>query len=64
MLDRVGAVMQAVPSSSGQPAGLPGAPLGKRSALWLSAAGKPQKVSLAEARGVSWVMSETVKRSP
>ena len=31
----------------GQPVGLPGVPLGKRSGSWLSSAGKPQKVSLA-----------------
>ena len=56
--------MQLVFASSGQPAGSPGEPLVKRSALWLALAGKPQKVSLALASGVSWVMSETVKRRP
>ena len=53
-----------MPASSLQPAGLPGAPLGKRPIACTGLPGKPQKVMSASLNGTAWVIPETVKRSP
>ena len=59
-----GASMQPASARSGQNDGFACEPLGKRSASWDFAAGKPQKVMSASVSGASWVIRETVNRRP
>ena len=65
MLGFVGdALQRRVGRARGSRLDSPGEPAGKRCALWSSLAGKPQIIRLTRESGVSWVMSETLNRSP